>query len=107
MNSYDVQVKRTVKREDIDLKFILDQYLPYIIKNFNSEIPFDDRFLHHISHELYIIDRSKNNMRQMINYVIDLKIERMLVEREYKKQIMTSNKVLSELKNEYNLSNEQ
>lgn len=107
MNSYDVQIKRTVKREDIDLKFILDQYLPYIIKNFNSEIPFDDRFLHHISHELYIIDRSKNNMRQMINYVIDLKIERMLVEQEYKKQIKTSNKVLSELKNEYNLSNEQ
>ncbi|MDB4903687.1 MAG: hypothetical protein JWQ63_2968, partial [Mucilaginibacter sp.] len=32
---------------------------------------------------------------------------RMLVEQEYKKQIKTSNKVLSELKNEYNLSNEQ
>ncbi len=86
MNSYDVQVKRTVKREDNDLKFILDQYLPYIIKNFNSEIPFDYRFLHRISHELYVIDRSKNNMRQMINYVVDLKIERLLVEQQYEKQ---------------------
>jgi hypothetical protein len=106
MNSYDVQIKRTVKREDIDLKFILDQYLPYIIKNFNSEIPFDDRFLHHISHELYIIDRSKNNMRQMINYVIDLKIERLLAEKEYKRQIKISDEVLSELKKEYSLDNE-
>jgi hypothetical protein len=106
MNSYDVQVKRTGKREDIDLRFILDQYLPYIIKNFNSEIPFDDRFLHHISHELYIIDRSKNNMRQMINYVIDLKIERLLAEKEYKGQIKISDEVLSELKKEYSLDNE-
>ena len=107
MNSYDVQVKRTEKREDIDLKFILDQYLPYIIKNFNSEIPFDYRFLHHISHELYVIDRSKNNMRQMINYIIDLKIERLLAEQEYMRQIKISDEVLSELKNEYNLGNEQ
>jgi hypothetical protein len=106
MNSYDVQVKRTLKREDNDLKFILDQYLPYIIKNFNSEIPFDYRFLHHISHELYVIDRSKNNMRQMINYVIDLKIERLLAEKEYKRQVQVSDEVLSELKKEYSLDNE-
>src|SRR3984893_3579959 len=38
MNSYDVQVKRTGKREDIDLKFILDQVVPFAIKNFNSEV---------------------------------------------------------------------
>jgi hypothetical protein len=106
MNSYDVQVKRTVKRDENDLKFILDQYLPFIIKNFNSEVPYDYRFLHRISHELYVTDRSQRNMRQMINYVVDLKIERLLAEQQYKKQMEISVSVLSELKNEYNLDDE-
>ncbi len=103
MNAYDVQVKKTVNRENIDLKFILEQYLPYIIKNFNSEVPFDYRFSHHISHELYITDRSVTNIRQQINYVVDIKIERLLAMKEYARQKQISAEVLAELHKEYEL----
>jgi hypothetical protein len=103
MNSYDVQVKKTVKREDIDLKFIVDQVMPFAIKNFNSEVIFDTYFSHRISHELYYSDRSRQNIRQTINYMVVVKIERLRVMTEYARQMKIAGEVLAELHREYNL----
>lgn len=103
MNNYDVQVKKTVKREDIDLKFIVEQVMPFAIKNFNTEVIYDVYFSHHISHELYFADRRRATMRQMINYTVVVKIERMRAEAEYRKQMKIAKEVLAELKREYDL----
>ncbi|MDB5132820.1 MAG: hypothetical protein JWR02_2569 [Mucilaginibacter sp.] len=103
MNGYDVQAKKTVKREDIDLKFIIDQVMPFAIKNFNSEVVFDAYFSRRISHELYYADRSKQNMRQMINYMVVVKVERLRVITEYAKQMKIAGEVLAELHREYDL----
>ena|SRR5665213_494779 len=103
MNSYDVQVKKTVKREEIDLKFIVEQVMPFAIKNFNSEVIYDVYFSHHISHELYFANRNKATIRQMINYTVVVKIERMRAEAEYIKQLKIAKKVLAELKKEYDV----
>lgn len=103
MNSYDVQAKKTVKREDIDLKFIVDQVMPFAIRNFNSEVIFDTYFSHHISHELYYTDRSKQSTRQTINYIVVVKIERLRAMAEYARQMKTAEDVLAELHKEYDL----
>jgi hypothetical protein len=103
MNSYDVQAKKTVKREDIDLKFIVDQVMPFAIKNYNSEVIFDTYFSHRISHELYYADRSRQNMRQMINYIVVVKIERLRAMAEYAKQMKIAGEVLAELHRDYDL----
>jgi len=103
MNSYDVQVKKTVKREDIDLKFIVDQVMPFAIKNFNSEVIYDVYFPHRISHEMYYADSSKRTMRQMINYMVVVKIERLRAIAEYARQMKISGEVLVELRKEYDL----
>jgi hypothetical protein len=100
MNSYDVQVKKTVKREDIDLKFIVEQVMPFAIKNFNSEVIYDVYFSHHISHELYFADRSKAALRQLINYTVVVKIERLRAMAEYTRQMRISADVLTELRKE-------
>jgi hypothetical protein len=102
MNSYDVQLKKTAKREDNDLKFILEQLIPFAINTSNSEVVYDVYFTHHISHELYI-DKSKDYTRHMINNVVIAKIERMRAMIEYKKQMKIGEAVLAELKKEYNL----
>ena len=103
MNSYDVQVKKTVKREDIDLKFIVDQVMPFAIKNFNSEVIYDVYFPHRISNEMYYADSSKRTMRQMINYMVVVKIERLRAIAEYARQMKISGEVLVELRKEYDL----
>jgi hypothetical protein len=102
MNSYDVQTKKTVKREDIDLKFILDQVMPFAMQTSNSEVIYDIYFTHRISHELYI-DKRNGYVRQMINRVIIVKIERLRAMAEYVKQMKLSTEVLAELKKEYEL----
>ena len=106
MNSYDVQAKKTVKREDIDLKFIIEQVMPFAIKNFNSEVIYDVYFSRNISHELYFSDRSTAALRQLINYTVVVKIERLRAMAEYTRQMKISEEVLSELKKEYNLEDE-
>ena len=103
MNSYDVQVKKTVKREDIDLKFIVEQVMPFAIKNFNSEVIYDVYFSHHISHELYFADRGKAALRQLINYTVVVKIERLRAMAEYTRQMKISEDLLAELRKEYYL----
>lgn len=103
MNGYDVQVKRTVAREAIDLKFIADQIVPFYLDKFNTEAAYDVYFTHHISHELYGIDWSTSQVREIINYSVLAKIERMRAITEYSKQLKIADKVLAELKSEYKL----
>ncbi|HEY4324775.1 MAG TPA: hypothetical protein VGN20_12340 [Mucilaginibacter sp.] len=106
MNSYDVQIKQTVNRDGIDLKLITEQLIPFAIKNFNTEVIYDVYFSSKISHELYFSDRSPATIRQLINYTVLVKIERMRAQAEYNKQLKIAGEVLAELKKEYNLEDE-
>jgi hypothetical protein len=106
MNSYNVQVKKTVKREDIDLKFIVEQLIPLAVRNSNSEVVFDIYFKHHISHELYFDAANKSYVRELINHIVITKIQRMRAMAEYTKQMKISAEVLKELRKEYDLWDE-
>jgi hypothetical protein len=103
MNSYDVQVKKTVKREDTDLKFIVEQVIPFAIKTSNTEVTFDIYFNRHITHELNVDFANKSYVRQLINHIVITKIERMRAMAEYTRQMMLSAEVLAELRKEYKL----
>jgi hypothetical protein len=80
--------------------------MPFAIKNFNSEVIYDVYFSRHISHELYFSDRSTGALRQLINYTVVVKIERLRAMAEYTRQMKISEEVLSELKKEYDLEDE-
>src|SRR6185437_16734202 len=103
MNEYDLHTKQAVNRDDIELKFIIDQYIPFVMRLQNVEVGYDFRFGAKTAHELYFPDRSLATKRLFINYVTVAKLLRMRSMQEYVKLLEVSDKVLSELKNEYTL----
>jgi hypothetical protein len=106
MNEYELQSKEVENRDDIDLKFITDKYIPFSIHMINIEVGYDLRFGSKITHELYFTDRSVATTREWINYIMIAKLLRMRSMQEYNKLLEVSGRVLSELKSEYNLENE-
>jgi hypothetical protein len=38
MNEYDVQAEKVIVREELDTKFLIEQFFPFAIKNMNSEV---------------------------------------------------------------------
>jgi hypothetical protein len=103
MNEYDLQAKEVVNREDIDLKFITDKYIPFTIRMVNIEAAYDFRFSNKVIHELYFTDRSIAATREWINYIMIAKLTRMRSMQEYNKLLEVSGRVMAELKKEYDL----
>jgi hypothetical protein len=103
MNEYDLQAKEVVNREDIDVKFITDKYIPLTIHMVNIEAAYDFRFSDKTTHELYFTDRSTAAIREWINYIMIVKLLRMRSMQEYNKLLEVSGRALAELKSEYNL----
>ena len=106
MNEYDLQAKEVVNREDIDLKFITDKYIPLTVHMVNIEAAYDFRFSNKTSHELYFTDRSIAATREWINHIMIVKLLRMRSMQEYNKLLEVSTRVLSELKKEYSMEDE-
>jgi len=103
MNEYDLQVKQVVNRDDIELKFLVDQYIPLMMRLLNLEVGYDFRFGAKTTHELYFADRSLATKRVFINSVMVAKLMRLRAMQEYMNLLEVSAKTLSELKNEYTL----
>jgi hypothetical protein len=66
MDEYELQAKEVVSRDDIDLKFITDQVIPFTARLINVEAGYDLRFGGKITHEIYITDRSLATTREWI-----------------------------------------
>ncbi len=106
MNEYDLQTKSITAREDIDMKFIIEQAIPFFGTVYNTEVSYDFRFGSTTTHELYVSDRSLITKRLLINKIIAAKLFRMRAMQEYVKLLKISDSVLTELKTEYNLKDE-
>jgi len=103
MNEYDLQAKEVINREDIDLRFITDKYIPLTIHMLNIEAAYDLRFNDKAMHELYFTDRSVAATREWINHIMITKLTRMRSMQEYNKLLEVSGRVMAELKKEYSL----
>ena len=103
MNEYELQSKEVENREDIDLKFITDKYISFSIRMLNVEAGYDLRFSGKSAHELYFTDRSIAATREWINYIMIAKLLRMRSMQEYNKLLEVSDRLLTELKKEYDL----
>lgn len=104
MNEYDREVRVIVLTEDINTKFILGQYFPFTIKYFNAEVDSNLLFGKPIAHKVYFADRSLIFKKQVMNYVLFIKLLKMRSIEEYEKMLALSDKVLNELKSEYGLA---
>jgi hypothetical protein len=106
MNEYDLQSKQAVSRDDIDMKYIVDQFIPFIMRMHNTEVGYDFRFGQKTTHEMYVADRSLAGKRVFINYITVAKLLRLRSMQEYTRLLEVSVKVLAELKSEYYLEDD-
>lgn len=102
-NAYDVQANKVLAREDIDIKFILEQLMPHLLKHMNSEISAQIRFNQPISGELYYSKMDKENIRLIINHLLVIKVARQRAVQEYESLFQRAVNVLTVLKQSYNL----
>jgi len=103
MNDYDLQAKQAISRDDIDMKYIVDQYIPFIMRLNNVEVGYDFRFGAKTTHEMYVADRSLATKRIWINYIVVAKLLRLRSMQEYTRLLEVSGRVLAALKSEYSL----
>jgi len=103
LNAYDVQAKRVLKREDIDIKVIIEQYFPVIHAFFNAEVATDIRLGLPITHELYFTRTDIAMLRELINIISTVKTIRTRSMYEYEVLLGMARALLSELKEKYHL----
>jgi hypothetical protein len=105
MNEYDLQARGVIRRDDITQKFNTEQFIPYGLTNFNYEISYDIMTTGKISHELLIF-RETEKRKVFANILMMDKIFILRSMQEYKKLLAVADKVLTELKKEYDLEDE-
>ncbi|HEY5122587.1 MAG TPA: hypothetical protein VIK14_02505 [Ignavibacteria bacterium] len=102
MNAYDVQLKKTEYRDNVEDKGI------WIIGTFNFdiiniEVMTDLRFNNPITHEMYIKFADKAMIDKFINLVTINKSFSSRSRMEYQEQLKIADKLIEALKKEYNL----
>ena len=103
MNAYDVQLKKTKYREDVEDKAI------WILASFditNGEAGSEIRFNLPITHEMYIKINDKTTLDKFINAIVMIKNFRIRSLQEYKEQLKIGEKLIDALKKNYPLENE-
>ena len=103
MNEYDLQARQVVRREDITQKFTTEQFIPFIVDQANLEVSYDLMTPGKIAHGV----RTNWNpalTKKYLNLVVLVKISTMRSTQEYKKLLVVSEKVMAELKKEYDLN---
>ena len=102
MNAYDVQLKKTGHRDDVE-----DEGLwvlaPYSLDLLNIEVIFDIRFNKPISHDIYIKIKDKHTTDKLINLVMMIKSFRIRTLQEYEAQLNIADKLIEALKKEYHM----
>jgi hypothetical protein len=101
VNTYDVQAKKILAREDIDVKFIVEQYMPLVLNQLNAEITAQIRFNLPISGEFYYMNMERDQVRLLINQLLVIKVARQRAVQEYYSLLQLAAKVLPALKKTY------
>jgi len=102
MNEYDLQARSVVRREDITQKFTTDQFIPFVTDQANLEVSYDLMTKGKIMHEVRT-NWSPSLRKKYLNLVVLIKISTLRSVQEYRKQLVIADKVLTELKKEYDL----
>jgi hypothetical protein len=102
MNEYDLQARNVVRREDITQKFTTEQFIPFVIDKSNLEVSYDLMVNRPITHEVRT-NWDPVLRKKYLNLVVLIKISTLRSTQEYKKQLVVADKVLAELKKEYDL----
>ncbi|WP_426671302.1 hypothetical protein ACPPVU_08705 [Mucilaginibacter sp. McL0603] len=102
MNEYDLQVKQVVRREDISQQFITQQLMPFIIDHGNMENSYDIMTTGKIQHGSYM-GWTPEFKKKYLNMIVFIKILSVRSMQEYEHLLLESNKVLKELKKEYDI----
>ena len=97
MNAYDVQLKNTKYREDVEDKGIW-RLADFSFDVMNGEVNTDIRFNQPITHEMYIKLNDKAAIDKYINLIVMIKAFRIRSLQEYKKQLEAADKLLEALK---------
>jgi hypothetical protein len=102
MNAYDVQLKKTGYRDDVEDKGLW-VLAPYSLELLNLEVISDIRFNKPIAHEMYMKIKDKDTIDKLINLVMMIKSFRTRTLQEYEAQLNIANKLIQELRKEYHL----
>ncbi|HTD97893.1 MAG TPA: hypothetical protein VK668_01335 [Mucilaginibacter sp.] len=105
MNEYDLQARGVIRRDDITQKFNTEQFIPYGLSHFSYEISYDIMTSGKIAHELLFL-RDPKERKVFINILMVDKILILRSMQEYKKLLTVADKVLTELKKQYDLEDE-
>jgi hypothetical protein len=105
MNEYDLQARAVIRRDDITQKFITEQMIPASLPRANFEAPFDIMTTGKINHPV-VFDWDAGWVKTYINVLVFNKILILRSMQEYKKLQLKADKVLVELKKEYDLEDE-
>jgi hypothetical protein len=102
MNAYDVQLKKTGYRDDVEDKGLW-VLAPYSLDLLNMEVISDIRFNKPITHSMYIRITDKHTTDKLINLLMMIKSFRTRTLQEYEAQINIADKLIEALKKEYHL----
>ncbi len=106
MNAYDVQVKKTAFRDNLESQHLIDYVLPFNQNTINNEVLYDLRFKLPITHEMYINTNDKLTIKKLINLIVDIKIVRQRSLIEYEQQLKIAGILINALQKKYQLENE-
>jgi hypothetical protein len=105
INAYDVQLRKTVYRDEVEDRGIwLLADLDFNI--INLEAISDFRFSKSSMHDMYIKINNKDTTDKLINFISLGKGFRIRSLQEYENQLKIADKLIEELKKEYELENE-
>jgi hypothetical protein len=102
MNAYDVQLKKTRYRDDVEDKGLW-VLAPYNMDLINLEIVTDIRFNLPITHDLYIKMDNKTITDKYINLIVMIKTFRTRSLQEYETQLKIADKLIEALQKSYHL----
>jgi hypothetical protein len=102
MNAYDVQLKETAYRDDVEDKGLW-VLAPYNLDLLNMEVISDIRFNKPITHHLYINITDNHTTDKLINLVIMIKSFRTRTLQEYEAQANIADDLIESLKKKYHL----
>jgi hypothetical protein len=102
MNAYDVQLKKTGYRDDVEDKGLW-MLAPYNLDLLNMEVISDIRFNKPITHDMYIKITDKNSTDKLVNLTMMMKSFRTRSLQEYDAQLKIADTLLKTLQKEYQL----
>jgi len=103
MNEYDLQARSVIRRDDIAQKFITEEMIPMLLPHADFEPFYDVMTAGKVNHSLAFDWNNAAWVKMYINLLVYNKTLTFRSMQEYKKLRVVADKVLTELKKEYDL----